>query len=107
MDEVLFQAKIHPERLGVSLTEKEGKALHTAVQLVLTTAINQEANYRHFPASFLIHAREWDTSATAASADAHTFCPRHPKVKIEKYYVGGRATYICPKCQPAPAPPEN
>ena len=102
VDEVLFQARIHPERLGVSLTEKEGRALHTAVQLVLHTAINQEANYRHFPASFLIHAREWDTPATSARDDAHTFCPRHPKVKIDKYYVGGRATYTCPRCQPKP-----
>ena len=104
VDEVLFQARLHPERLGISLTEKEGRALHSAIQLVLTTAISQEANYRHFPASFLIHAREWDTSATPGSADAHTFCPRHPKVKIDKTYVGGRATYTCPKCQPAPTP---
>jgi len=101
VDEVLFQAKIHPERLGSSLADKETKALHAAIQLVLTTAIAHEANYRHFPKSFLIHAREWDDSATPGS-DAHTFCPRHPKVKIEKYYVGGRATYFCPKCQPAP-----
>lgn len=102
VDEVLFQAKIHPERLGNSLSEKEFKALHAAIQLVLTTAISHEANYKYFPKSFLIHAREWDDSATPGT-DAHTFCPRHPKVKIEKYYVGGRATYICPKCQPAPA----
>ena len=101
VDEVLFQAKIHPERLGSSLSGKETKALYAAIQLVLTTAIAHEANYRHFPKSFLIHAREWDDSATPGS-DAHTFCPRHPKVKIEKYYVGGRATYLCPKCQPAP-----
>ena len=101
VDEVLFQAKIHPERLGNSLSEEEFKALHAAIQLVLTTAIAHEANYKHFPKSFLIHAREWDDSATPGS-DAHTFCPRHPKVKIEKYYVGGRATYLCPKCQPAP-----
>ncbi|MFC7669860.1 Fpg/Nei family DNA glycosylase [Hymenobacter humi] len=32
VDEVLFQAKIHPERLGATLTEKEGQALHAAVQ---------------------------------------------------------------------------
>ena len=102
VDEVLFQAQIHPERLGTTLTEQEGQALHAAVQLVLTTAINQEANYRYFPASFLIHAREWDMSATPSSDDAHTFCPRHPQVKIDKYYVGGRATYTCSKCQPAP-----
>ena len=103
VDEVLFQARIHPERLGASLSEREGRALHAAVQLVLRTAIAQEATYRRFPASFLIHAREWDASATPTSADAHTFCPRHPAVKIEKYYVGGRATYTCPRCQPAPA----
>lgn len=102
VDEVLFQAKIHPERLGNSITEKEATALHGAIQLVLTTAIKHEANYRHFPKSFLIHAREWDDSATPGS-DAHLFCPRHPHTKIEKFYVGGRATYICPKCQPAPA----
>ena len=101
VDEVLFQAKIHPERPGNSLSEKETTALHAAIQLVLTTAIQHEANYRHFPKSFLIHAREWDDSATPGT-DAHTFCPRHPQVKIEKFYVGGRATYICPKCQPAP-----
>ena len=102
VDEVLFQARIHPERLGSSLTDKEGQALHSAIQLVLTTAINQEASYRHFPVNFLIHVREWDTAAAPTSDGAHTFCPRHPKVKIDKYYVGGRATYICPRCQPAP-----
>lgn len=104
VDEVLFQAKIHPERLGNSLAEKDFGALHAAIQLVLTTAIRHEANYRLFPKSFLIHAREWDDSATPGS-DAHTFCPRHPKTKIDKYYVGGRATYICSKCQPAPVLP--
>ena len=101
VDEVLFQAKIHPERLGNSLTVPEATALHDAVQLVLRTAIQHEANYRHFPKSFLIHAREWDESATPGT-DAHEHCPRHPQVKIEKFYVGGRATYICPRCQPAP-----
>jgi formamidopyrimidine-DNA glycosylase len=104
VDEVLFQAKIHPERLGNSLAETETTALHEAIQLVLTTAIQHEANYRHFPKSFLIHAREWDDSATPGS-DAHTFCPCHPQVKIDKSYVGGRATYVCPVCQPAPSAP--
>jgi formamidopyrimidine-DNA glycosylase len=74
VDEVLFQARIHPERPGNSLTEQETTALHEAIQLVLTTAIRHEANYRLFPESFLIHAREWDDSATPGS-DAHTFCP--------------------------------
>ncbi|WP_375434326.1 DNA-formamidopyrimidine glycosylase [uncultured Hymenobacter sp.] len=102
VDEVLFQAKIHPERRAHTLSTKEFKVLHEAIQLVLTTAIQHEATYRHFPASFLIHAREWDDSATPGT-DAHTFCPRHPKTSIAKGYVGGRATYHCPRCQPTPA----
>ena len=101
VDDVLFQAKIHPERLGNSLTGKEFKALHKAMQHVLTTAVQHEANYHNFPLDFLIHSRGWDTSA-APDQSVHEFCPRHPKVKIEKTYVGGRATYTCPKCQPAP-----
>ncbi|MCB2379586.1 DNA-formamidopyrimidine glycosylase [Hymenobacter sp. BT635] len=99
VDEVLFQARIHPERRANTLTTKEFKAIQEAIQLVLHTAIGHEATYRHFPASFLIHAREWDNSATPGT-EQHLFCPRHPKVHIAKSYVGGRATYICPRCQP-------
>ncbi|MBG8555491.1 DNA-formamidopyrimidine glycosylase [Hymenobacter guriensis] len=98
VDEVLFQARIHPERIANTLTSEEFKAMHMAIQLVLRTAIEHEAVYRHFPASFLIHAREWDESATPGT-EAHRFCPRHPKVEIGKHYVGGRATYHCPSCQ--------
>ncbi len=98
VDEVLFQAKIHPERVANSLGDKEFKALSAAIQLVLQTAIQHEATYRHFPASFLIHAREWDDSATPGS-EQHKFCPRHPKTLIDKSYVGGRATYVCSRCQ--------
>jgi len=100
VDEVLFQARINPKRRANTLTSKEFRALHAAIQLVLTTAIAHEATYRHFPASFLIHAREWDESATPGT-DNHSFCPRHPKTEIAKSYVGGRATYACPRCQPA------
>lgn len=101
VDEVLFQARIHPERRAHTLVLEEYEALHAAIQLVLTTAIRHEATYRHFPASFLIHAREWDESATPGT-EAHTFCPRHPTTLLDKGYVGGRATYHCPRCQPAP-----
>ncbi|MFD2784525.1 DNA-formamidopyrimidine glycosylase [Hymenobacter rubripertinctus] len=99
VDEVLFQAKIHPGRVASSLTAAESKRVHAAIQLVLRTAIAHEANYRDFPASFLIHAREWDDSATPGT-DQHQYCPRHPSTPIVKSYVGGRATYTCSRCQP-------
>jgi formamidopyrimidine-DNA glycosylase len=52
VDEVLFQARIHPELPGTTLLPAEFAALHEAIQLVLSTAIGHEANYRHFPARF-------------------------------------------------------
>ncbi|MBX0289208.1 DNA-formamidopyrimidine glycosylase [Hymenobacter sp. HSC-4F20] len=100
VDEVLFQARIHPERVAQTLSTREFEDLHTAIQLVLHTAIGHEATYRDFPASFLIHAREWDDSATPGT-DQHRFCPRHSDTEIAKSYVGGRATYTCPHCQAA------
>ena len=75
VDEVLFQARIHPEKVSNMLTDNELTALHDAMILVLETAIRCEANYRDFPKSFLTHVREWDASPYD-DPDAHRFCPR-------------------------------
>ena len=66
---------------------------------MLTTAVAAEARYRDFPVGFLIHAREWEEAPTGAST---THCPHHAAELIQKHYVGGRATYWCAQCQPAP-----
>ncbi|WP_128547877.1 Fpg/Nei family DNA glycosylase [Larkinella soli] len=97
VDEVLFQARVHPEKRTESLTDAEIEALHDAIRLVLTTAIRHEATYRDFPIGFLIHVREWDDSPYD-DVEAHKFCPRCG-TRIEKKEVGGRTTYFCPKDQ--------
>ncbi|MCY7360203.1 MAG: DNA-formamidopyrimidine glycosylase [Rudanella sp.] len=97
VDEVLFQARIHPEQPANSLTDRDMNQLHTAIRLVLETAIRYEATYRNFPASFLIHVREWDTSPYN-DMEAHKFCPRC-HTRIERTEVGGRTTFHCPNCQ--------
>ena len=96
-DEVLFQAKIHPEKPANELTPAEVAALREAIELVLLTAIEKEARYAHFPESFLIHARAWDASPYT-DTEQHLLCPRC-KTPIEIIRVGGRATYFCPDCQ--------
>ena len=97
VDEVLFQARLHPERVAGSLSAAEVQRLHAAIGLVLRTAIDAEASYRLFPTSFLIHAREWDAYPVAGS-DAYKYCPADQHAIVKKY-VGGRATYYCPLCQ--------
>lgn len=97
VDEILFQAKIHPETLASDLTKTQLKNLVKAIGRVLEISIEKEAVYRELPKSFLIHAREWDESPYAGK-DAHKNCP-NCNIGIVKTVVGGRATYLCPVCQ--------
>ncbi|UHG91145.1 Fpg/Nei family DNA glycosylase [Spirosoma oryzicola] len=101
VDEVLFQAFVHPSQRADTLTEKQLDQIHGAIRLVLETAIRYEAAYRDFPNSFLIHVREWDDSPYD-DVEAHKFCPRC-KTRIERTEVGGRTTFFCPKEQVVPA----
>ncbi len=98
VDEVLFQARIHPERLASSLDESEVTHLHDAIQFVLKTAIDCEANYALFPENFIIHAREWAVSPYA-DINQHLLCPVCQQ-KLQIMRVGGRTTYFCPIDQP-------
>lgn len=97
VDEVLFQAYIHPEQRANTLTDAQMSQLLDAVRLVLETAIRYEATYRDFPIDFLIHVREWDDSPYD-DVEAHKFCPRC-QTRIERSVVGGRTTFFCPKEQ--------
>ncbi len=97
-DELLFQAKIHPEKRANELSPAELTALRDAIQLVLLTAIEKEARYKNFPKSFLIHSRAWDTSPYGEDTEQHLLCLRD-KTPIEIIKVGGRTTYFCPECQ--------
>lgn len=97
VDEVLFQAFIHPEQRADTLTDTQLEALHRAIRLVLETAIRYEATYRDFPNSFLIHVREWDNSPYD-DGEAHKYCPRC-HTRIERSVVGGRTTFFCPNEQ--------
>lgn len=97
VDEVLFQARIHPETLANTLTPNQIAALHQAIRFVLATAIRYEAIYSDFPKNFLIHVREWDSSPYNA-LEAHKYCPQC-RILIERSAVGGRTTFYCPNCQ--------
>ncbi|GAA4410948.1 formamidopyrimidine-DNA glycosylase [Nibrella viscosa] len=97
VDEVLFQACIHPERSTPTLSDEAIRQLHVAIRRVLETAIRHEATYRDFPMGFLIHVRNWDDSPYE-DVEAHKFCPRCG-TRIAKTEVGGRTTYFCPKEQ--------
>jgi formamidopyrimidine-DNA glycosylase len=97
VDESLWKARVHPERLAGSLSEEEVRRLARAIRGVLGHAVtngvaeilNGKATPEHdFPR---VHGREGAR------------CPRCRR-EIVKTRVGGRGTYVCNRCQPAPLP---
>ena len=85
VDEILYQAKIHPEQPADQLTEDDIDRLYEKMQYILATAIRHEARYEDFPQDFLVTYR-W------LERDGHPLQSKN----MERIVVGGRGTYYCP-----------
>jgi formamidopyrimidine-DNA glycosylase len=97
VDETLFRSQIHPTRRCQDLTKKEvskileesKKVLEHAIKLGGTTIRSYTSTlgvHGRFQNELLVHMKKGEPCPICA----------HP---IEKMVVGGRGTYVCPKCQ--------
>ncbi|PLR98108.1 DNA-formamidopyrimidine glycosylase [Bacillus sp. T33-2] len=97
VDEALFRAGIHPERIANSLTDEEIVVLHREIINTLTEAvekggstirsyINSQGQIGMFQLQLLAYGRKGEPCNTCGSP-------------IEKTVVGGRGTHYCPNCQ--------
>lgn len=96
-DESLWGAKIHPQRLVASITQKEFSALFSELRLVMNLAIEKGGSSNHTyvnaegkKGSYMDFARAFRREGLP--------CPRCG-TPIEKLRVAGRGTHICPYCQ--------
>lgn len=94
----LWMSKIHPHRPANSLSAveqkelfdnliavlKEGIEFGGASELNFVTAEGRDGGYQNH---FRVYGQQ------------NKLCKRCKKVKIEKYFLGGRGTYLCPNCQ--------
>jgi formamidopyrimidine-DNA glycosylase len=99
-DEALFRARIHPLRPAGRLRRAELERLREGIEAALQAGIDAKGasidDFRHvdgargsFQDRFLVHTRAGEP------------CPECGAT-IEKLVVGGRGTYVCPRCQPRP-----
>jgi formamidopyrimidine-DNA glycosylase len=97
-DEALFQAGIHPERAGGSLSREEAARLHRAVRDRLRAGIATGGasidSYRDG-----LGRRGTMQDALRVHLHAGDPCPRC-RTPIVKIRVAQRGTYLCPECQP-------
>lgn len=95
VDEALHRARLHPERPANSLSPDELAVVHEAIAWALERGLEQGGadirNNRAYPRDGFpaIHARKGEACMTCGG-------------EIIKTVVGGRGTYLCPICQPAP-----
>jgi formamidopyrimidine-DNA glycosylase len=85
-DEVLFAARVRPDRRAGSLTEEEIKRVHREVRRVLRLAIKTGGD-ENFPSDFLV-SRSNRAAACKVCGEA-----------IEKKTIAGRTAYFCSRCQ--------
>ncbi|MGN1385493.1 MAG: DNA-formamidopyrimidine glycosylase [Bacillus sp. (in: firmicutes)] len=97
VDESLFRAKIHPQRVASSLTEKEIERIISEVKATLAEAIEQggstirtyintQGQIGMFQQQLLVYGRNGEPCKECGN-------------EIEKMKVAGRGTHICPSCQ--------
>lgn len=97
VDEALWRAKVHPTRLGSTVTAKEARLIAKSATNVLNESIAVGGTtFQHFvdaegnPGNFTNHLQVFGKQKTP--------CPRCKKL-IEKTRVAGRGTHFCPGCQ--------
>jgi formamidopyrimidine-DNA glycosylase len=97
--EILFHAKINPQRSAQSLTEKEKQALYRQMQRVLKSAI------KHGGSSVDDYVRV--SGRNGQYGRLHKVYNRQGKPclvcakPVERISQGGRGTYFCSHCQPS------
>ncbi len=96
-DESLFEAKIHPERKGSSLSQKECEKLYRAIRRILTSAVEEGgssvATYRLIDTTKGNYARKHKVYGKSGSP-----CVRC-KTPLKKTLIQSRTTVFCPTCQ--------
>jgi formamidopyrimidine-DNA glycosylase len=98
-DEILFRAKIHPERIASALEEKEIKLLHRTIRKTLREAIinrgttasdgrylNGTGRMGKFQTKLKVYQRQGDPCYKCGTI-------------IKSVRIGGRSASFCPQCQ--------
>ena len=91
-DEILFQARLHPDTSVQSLSDKELGSLYRTTRRVLKVAIERGAGSEELvdrlPSTYLLPRRQVGQT-----------CPRCGGA-IKTLKVAGRTAFYCPRCQP-------
>ena len=90
-DEVMYQARLHPEQYSNTFSKAQVKQLHDAIMYVCNTAVDTLAESEKFPEDWLMRHR-WDKGKKNGGK-----LPNGAKITFLK--VGGRTSAVVPSVQ--------
>ncbi|KAF2196701.1 TPR-like protein [Delitschia confertaspora ATCC 74209] len=90
-DEVLYQARLHPEQYSNTFSDAQIKQLHDALMYVCNTAVDLLGDSEKLPENWLMHYR-WGKGKSNGSK-----MPNGDKITFLK--VGGRTSAVVPSIQ--------
>jgi formamidopyrimidine-DNA glycosylase len=96
LQDILFGARLHPNRTIESMTEKERDALYDSMRNVLKASIAKGG--LAYEVDFMGKKGRYSVDDMAVGYKEGKQCPVC-KTKIAKIRTGSTSTYICPKCQ--------
>ena len=96
-DEIMYDAKMHPEQYANTLSDDEIQKLHKSIHYVCGTAVDLLADSDQFPESWLFKHR-WGKG----KKDAPTALPNGEKIVF--LTVGGRTSAVIPSVQKKTGP---
>nr|XP_043634905.1 formamidopyrimidine-DNA glycosylase-like isoform X2 [Erigeron canadensis] len=86
-DEVLYQARIHPQQIASEISKEGCVALHNSLKEVIQLSVEVDADFNRFPVDWLCHLR-WGKKPGKINGK-----------KIEFIEAGGRTTAYVPELQ--------
>lgn len=97
VDEALFRAEIHPERIASTLNEKEVAILHREIVATLSEAVQKGGSTirSYVNSQGEIGMFQLELFAYGRKGEACKKCG----TPLEKITLGGRGTHYCPVCQ--------
>lgn len=106
VDEALFDARVHPTRKANTLTGDEWTRLQNAVEKNLAAGIEHRGTtfslYRD-----VLGRKGHHQDHLRVFVQAGKPCPGGCGGRVVREKVGGRATFLCPSCQPENGPEEE
>lgn len=90
-DEIMYQARLHPEQYSNTFSDEQVKRLHDAMMYVCKTAVDANAESERFPEDWLMKHR-WDKGKKNGGK-----LPNGAKITFLK--VGGRTSAVVPSVQ--------